>query len=126
MNCVPLSCQDTCVQSCAVRQGPCANSSPIVEGYTGLKVGVGNMGDEYCEETCGDDRGGDKKYPVSQLGAICGVWERTNEEGPGESPACMPVEMAVVTWPKVSSQMKDESMTLTSISESREERPIIL
>jgi hypothetical protein len=57
------------------------------------------MGDEYCEEGCGDARGGDRKYPVS-LGATCGYWERINGElrdGPEEGPACKPIETTVVT-----------------------------
>ena len=97
----------------------------MVGAYAGLKAGVGSMGDEYCEEICGDVCCGDKKYPVPQLGAICGLGERTNEEGPGESPACMPIETAVGTWLKVSSRMKDVSMSLTGIPETRDEPPII-
>lgn len=78
----------------------------------GVKAGVGNMGDEYCEEVSEGARGGDRKYPVSRLGAIRGHGERTNgEETPGESPACMPMETAVVTWPEVSPRMEDVSMT---------------
>ena len=103
MNCVPPSCQDTCVQSVA-RHGldraptPLVKSRPI-EGYIGLKSGVGNMGDEYCEEGSGDARGGDRKYPVS-LGATCEYAENTNGglwDGPEEGPACEPIETTVVT-----------------------------
>ncbi len=64
------------------------------------------MGDEYREEVSGDARGGDREYPVSRPGEIRGHGEKTNgepQEGPGESPPCMPMETAVVTWPKVSS-----------------------
>ena len=103
MNCVPPSCQDTCVQSVA-RHGLGRAPTPLVKsrpigGYNGLKSGVGNMGDEYCEDVSGDVRCGDRKYPVS-LGATCEYAERTNGElwdGPEEGPACKPIETAVMT-----------------------------
>jgi hypothetical protein len=82
------------------------------------------MGDEYCEEVSGDARVADTKYPVSQLDAIRGLGERTNgelEEGPGESPICVPIETAVVAWPKVSSRTEDVSITLTGIFGKRKE-----
>lgn len=41
----------------------------------GVRVGVGNIGDEYCEEGNGDVCDGDRKYPVSQRGAIRGRGE---------------------------------------------------
>src|SRR5258708_35828766 len=85
MYCVPASCHGTCVQSRVARQGPIctptspANSSPIVVKF-GVKVGVGNIGDEYCEEGSGEARAGDRKYPVSQMGVIRGHGARTNGE----------------------------------------------
>ena len=67
---MPWSCQALDIQSLAVptRQGfICAlmsltNPSP----FSGVKTGVGAMGEEYREEeeASGDARGGDRKYPA--------------------------------------------------------------
>jgi len=66
-NRMPWSCQARDIQSCVVpRQGStCAlmsltNPSP----RSGVKTGVGAMGEEYREEASGDARRGVRKYPA--------------------------------------------------------------